>query len=138
MKQIIHLSILFIIGFSIGMSGCSLRIASPPEPVYTPPPPEPGPPPWAPAHGYRAKYRYYYYPESRIYFDIGRGLYFYFYGGGWHASVSLPAGIYIDAREYIVLEMDVDKPYVFHSDVEKRYPPGYFKRRGKGSHKERD
>ncbi len=39
-----------------------------------------GPPPWAPAHGYRAKHRYRYYPSAEIYFDLGRGIYFYYEG----------------------------------------------------------
>ena len=33
-----------------------------------------GPPPRAPAHGYRAKYTYHYYPSSCIYFDASRCL----------------------------------------------------------------
>lgn len=34
---------------------------------------EGGPPPWAPAHGYRAKHSYHYYPSAEVYFDTGRG-----------------------------------------------------------------
>lgn len=98
--------------------------------------PSPGPPPWAPAHGYRAKYRYYYYPATYVYFDVGRSLYFYYQSDQWRVSASLPIGIYITAGEYVVLEMDVDKPYQFHSDVAKRYPPGQQKKsdkeKGKG------
>jgi hypothetical protein len=33
-----------------------------------------GPPAHAPAHGYRAKHRYRYYPSCSVYFDIGRVL----------------------------------------------------------------
>ena len=78
--------------------------------------PSPGPPPWAPAHGHRAKYRYYYYPATYVYFDVGRGLYFYFAGDQWRVSASLPVEIRINVGEYVVLEMDNDKPYQFHSD----------------------
>jgi hypothetical protein len=111
------------------------------EPVYRPGPKEPGPPPWAPAHGRRAKHRYHYYPESYVYFDIGRKVYFYYSGNRWQASVSLPVGFHIDVNTYVVLEMDVDEPYRFHSDVVKRYPPGHLKKsdedngRGKGKGK---
>ena len=135
MQRIIMMSIFLIMGgFSLLMGGCALRVGDPPAPVYTPPP-ESGPPPWAPAHGYRAKHHYYYYPDSQVYFDAGRSLYFYFSGGGWQASVSLPSGIQISAGEYVSLDMDVDRPYVYHSDVEKKYPPGQLKNKGKGKGK---
>jgi hypothetical protein len=90
-----------------------------------------GPPPWAPAHGYRAKYQYYYYPSASVYFDVGRRLYFFYQNDQWRVSASLPVGIRIVAGEYVVLEMDTDKPYQFHSDVTKRYPPGQVKKLGK-------
>jgi hypothetical protein len=83
-------------------------------------------------HGYRAKHSYYYYPDSYVYFDVGRSLYFYYSGGGWQASVSLPSGLHIAAGEYVALEMDADRPYIYHSDVEKRYPPGQMKKKEKG------
>jgi hypothetical protein len=82
-----------------------------------------GPPPWAPAHGYRAKHHYYYYPGSQVYFDVGRKIYFYPFNGDWRVCATLPVGIRIDTRNYEVLDMDVDKPYVYHSDVAKKYPP---------------
>lgn len=114
--------ILFCFLFSI--FGCSSSIIIRDEPsVY-----KPGPPPWAPAHGYRAKYRYYYYPESYVYFDIERRIYFYLSGNGWHASVSLPSGININFNNYVLLEMDVSEPYRFHTEVVKRYPPGHVKK----------
>lgn len=99
------------------------------RPVYRVP--SPGPPPWAPAHGYRAKYRYYYYPSAYIYFDIERKLYFYYAGDQWKVSVSLPPEIRINLGEYMILEMDTDKPYTFHADVVKWYPPGHLKKSGK-------
>ncbi len=98
-------------------------------PVYTPtPPPESGPPPWAPAHGYRAKHHYYYYPASYVYYDVGTRMYFYHDGGQWQVSVSLPAGLHVQAEDYVALDMDRDKPYTYHSDVAKRYPPGQAKK----------
>ncbi len=139
MKRIISAAMfLVMIGFSLLQIGCTLTVGDHPAPVYAPPPPESGPPPWAPAHGYRAKHHYYYYPEPQVYFDVGRSLYFYYYGGGWQASVSLPSGIHISAGEYVSLEMDVDRPYLYHSDVEKRYPPGQLKKKGKGKGKKWD
>ncbi len=109
-------------------------------PAYLPgSPAKKGPPPWAPAHGYRAKYHYRYYPSASIYFDVGRGLYFYFNGIKWLTSPSLPAGIRIELNDFVTLEMDVDKPFKFHSEVIKRYSPGkqkkFYKRKSKGKGK---
>jgi hypothetical protein len=132
MRILLGAILLIMVGFSFLQVGCTLSIGNAPAQVYTPPPPEPGPPPWAPAHGYRAKHRYYYYPESYVYFDVGRSLYFYYSGGGWQASVALPSGIHIAAGEYVALEMDADRPYVYHADVEKKYPPGQKKKKEKG------
>ena len=140
MQRLIKAIILIVgLGFSLTIFGCPPPIITKEEePVYAPAPREPGPPPWAPTHGHRAKHRYQYYPESRVYFDVGRSLYFYHYGGGWQASVSLPPGIHISAAERISLDMDVDRPYLYHSDVEKRYPPGQLKKKGKGKGKKWD
>ena len=90
-----------------------------------------GPPPWAPAHGYRAKHQYLYYPSSYVYFDVGRGLYFYYENGYWRVSASLPGGIQIDVSDYVTLEMDTDEPYEYHAEVVKRYPPGQQKKSNK-------
>ncbi|PNR92857.1 hypothetical protein [Petrotoga sp. 9PWA.NaAc.5.4] len=82
-----------------------------------------GPPPWAPAHGYRVKYQYYYYPNSQVYYDSDRGLYFYYSNENWEFSVSLPSFINLDKDISVILEMDADKPYIYHSEIVKRYPP---------------
>jgi hypothetical protein len=83
-----------------------------------------GPPPWAPAHGHRAKYRYLYYPSPQVYLDTGRNLYFYYRGGQWEVSAQLPAAIRVQPGDNVTLEMNTDRPYRYHSDVVKRYPPG--------------
>ena len=96
-----------------------------------------GPPPWAPAHGYRAKHRYRYYPQSEVYFDEGRGVYIYYSSGRWQVGVSLPSGIRLEAGDYVTLEMDTDKPYRYHGEVRRHYPPGQLKKKGKGKGKGR-
>lgn len=98
------------------------------------------PPPWAPAHGHRAKYQYRYYPSNSIYFDTGRGLYFYYRDGSWTASVSIPVGININFSDFVAIEMDTEKPYIHHDEVQKRYPPGQTKKRdnGKGNKGKKD
>lgn len=96
-----------------------------------------GPPPWAPAHGYRAKFTYRYYPSSFVYFNIEKGVYFYLSNGVWINSYSLPPTISIVPDGYVILKMDVDKPYTFHKYVVKRHPPGLKKKKikGKGKYK---
>ena len=140
MRRVIRLTFLVIgIGSLLLMVfGCQhSRVVVGEGPVYTPAsPPEPGPPPWAPAHGYRAKHHYYYYPASYVYFDTGRRLYFYYSDNQWQVSVSLHGAIHIDVGDYVALDMDTDRPYTYHSDVVRRYPPGQAKKleggKGKG------
>ncbi len=143
--KLLKKSLFIFIGLMILITtyNCSTIIVKDEPPVYKPVPKEPGPPPWAPAHGRRAKYRYYYYPDSYVYFDIERRIYFYLSGSGWQASVSLPTGLYINVNSYVVLEMDVSEPYHFHTEVVKRYPPGHLKkiednRKKKGKGKGKD
>ena len=88
-----------------------------------------GPPDHAPAHGYRAKHRYRYYPVTQVYYNIRRGSYIYYHNGRWEVSVSLPERIKININEYVTLEMDTDRPYTYHTDVIKKYPPGQVKKR---------
>lgn len=90
-----------------------------------------GPPPWAPAHGYRAKYRYHYYPDAAVYLDVSRGVYFHVQNGRWIAAASLPKSLASSLGTYVVLEMDTERPYEFHKEVIKKYPPGQTKKQGK-------
>ena len=90
-----------------------------------------GPPPWAPAHGYRAKYAYRYYPSFYVYFDVGRRLYFYLEGDSWRVSAHLPSGIHIEVANYVNIELETDKPYEYFSEHRKKYPPGQAKKNKK-------
>jgi hypothetical protein len=96
-----------------------------------------GPPPWAPAHGYRAKHKYRYYPSLYVYFDIGREIYFYLEGDEWKVVVTLPKDIKIDGNKYVTLQMDSERPYIYHADVVRNYPPGQQKSKSKGKNKNR-
>lgn len=103
-----------------------------------------GPPDHAPAHGRRAKYRYRYYPDVSVYFDAGRGLYFYLFSGSWKFSTRLPGDLSGRLGSSVFIEMDSDKPYIEHDRHKAKYPPGQAKKghdddeRGKGKKKERD
>jgi len=117
--------------FMLGCQGTRVTVESDPAPPSSPSYTKGGPPPWAPAHGYRAKYNYRYYPASRVYHDRNRGLYFYYKDGQWGVSVSLPSSIRLDVRDYVRLEMGTDKPYEWDHEVTKRHPPGQTKKKPK-------
>ena len=131
-KHLLIIPFLFLILVFVGCANGRIIIEK--NPTSKPYPAEPhvkkGPPPWAPAHGYRAKYRYQYYPSTSVYFDVGRRLYFYYEYGQWRVSASLPARISIEIGDYVNIEMDTEKPYEFHNDVVKKYPSGK-KKKGK-------
>ena len=135
-KKYIRITMLLLL--IVMFSGCYIaapggRIVSPARPPAQPVPryEKQTPPPWAPAHGHRAKHVYRYYPSNSIYFDTGRSLYFYYRNGTWTASASLPGGLRISVNDYVTLDMDTDRPYTYHGDVRKRYPPGQMKKKDK-------
>ena len=84
-----------------------------------------GPPPWAPAHGYRAKHEYRYYPSEQVYYEESRNVYFYRSDGKWHVSADLPEIIGSVLGDSVHLEMDTERPYQHHQSVVEHYPPGW-------------
>jgi hypothetical protein len=82
-----------------------------------------GPPPHAPAHGYRAKHKYRYYPSRNVYKDTERGLYFYLKGDKWEVGASLPLPLKEGLGESVSFELETDKPYIHHGEHVKQYPP---------------
>ncbi len=107
----------------------------------SPPPPQApparhhghGPPPHAPAWGYRAKqhYKYWYYPDAYVYFDVTRKVYFYLEGDNWRIAASLPRHYRTRLYGYVEIELDSDKPYVYFDKHRREYPPGHWKKKGK-------
>ena len=85
-----------------------------------------GPPAHAPAHGYRAKHEYRYYPSSSVYYDTGRGLYFYLKGDNWEVGASLPSSLRVGLGDSVSIELDTDEPYNHHKEHVKKYPPKKF------------
>jgi hypothetical protein len=83
-----------------------------------------GPPPHAPAHGYRAKHQYRYYPNCDVYHDASRGVYFYLKGDGWAVGTSLPLDLQRNLGASVNLDLDTDKPYEHHAEHLKQYPQG--------------
>lgn len=127
MHRHVCLSLVLVLLALIAASSCSVGVSSRPHrPVVT----RPGPPAHAPAHGYRRKqmYRYWYYPSSYVYFDVGRKLYFYMEHGNWAVGANLPAGIRIDASEGVSLSLEADCPYIHFHTHKAKYPPGQLKK----------
>ena len=94
-----------------------------------------GPPAHAPAHGYRAKHQYRYYPSRSVYYDTGRRLYFYLKGDNWEVGASLPNHIRIGLGDSVSIELSTDKPYIHHAEHVKKFPPGQLKKKNKKKNK---
>ena len=120
-----------ITGGSAGIAWGDPAVESeqPGESGYDPSPGK-GPPAHAPAHGYRRKFQYDYYPAREVYRDVERGLYFYYEDGKWTTSVTLPRSIEVQLGDSVRIEMDTDKPYEQHEEQQQKYPPGQAKKKG--------
>lgn len=129
MKTIIKMCSLFLILLLFGVSviSCAMPLGTPAKEKA--PPPEvikKSPPlPWEPAKGQKAKFTYRYFPASSVYFNIERGIFFYRSSDKWIDSYSLPSTVPINQDQYVILRMMTGKPYTFHKDVVKRYPPDW-------------
>lgn len=93
-----------------------------------------GPPAHAPAHGYRKKFGYKYYPSKKVYYCSQRRIYFWMEGNGWRLGTSLPAGLTVDASESISLDIDEETPYRHYESNYKSSHPGKGKGKDKSSH----
>lgn len=80
------------------------------RPVLVAVPPRPPAPAPVPAY-HHVQHRYHYYPQEQVYFDPGRRVYFYLDGPNWRVAASLPRWIQLSYSDYVVIEMDHDKPY---------------------------
>lgn len=88
-----------------------------------------GPPPHAPAHGYRAKHQYRYYPCCSTYYDAGRGVWFYIKTGDWTIGASIPTDLKVQLGHYVNISMDTDQPYEFNDEHRKEYPAEKYKKK---------
>jgi hypothetical protein len=88
-----------------------------------------GPPPHAPAHGYRAKHQYRYYPGCSVYYDTGRKIWFYIKAGDWTFGASLPTDLKAQLGESVSIGMDEEKPYIRNSEHAVQYPAEKYKKK---------
>jgi len=96
------------------IQGCVIVPAAPPQ--------RHGPPDHAPAYGYRTTYRYSYYPDVGVYFDLDRKIYFYL-DRGWRSAVVLPRALRVRLGSPVSMELDLDKPYHRYDEHRSTYPP---------------
>lgn len=81
-----------------------------------------GPPPWAPAHGWRAKHHYVYYPDAEVYYAPASNRWFWLDGNGWQAGINLPRALRHFVRTGgIDIDLDVDRPYLRNRYVVRHY-----------------
>jgi hypothetical protein len=73
-----------------------------------------------------------YYPSRSVYYDTGRGLYFYLKGDNWEVGASLPGSLRVGLGDSVSIELDTAKPYIHHADHVKKYPSKQFKKKKKG------
>jgi hypothetical protein len=77
-----------------------------------------GPPPWAPAHGYRAKTRYVYFPDQNMYYDLNARNYIYLSGSRWQVRATLPKlflGINLGQSSQVELDFVGNRPYRYNA-----------------------
>lgn len=83
-----------------------------------------GPPPWAPAHGFRKKTTYVYFPTHNFYFDVSRNVYFVWSNSKWTTVKVLPPHLRkVNIKVIKKVELDVisKHPYYHNSTHRKTY-----------------
>jgi hypothetical protein len=86
------------------------------------------PPPWAPAHGKRAKVRYYYIPELEVYYDLVGARFAYWGGSGWMFAANLPSrysSYNLHRGNIVVMDYTGANPWHNHKTYKVKYPKGY-------------
>lgn len=68
------------------------------------------------SHSYYDPFDYFYYPSSRVYFNIASGNYYYPDGRYWRHVRKLPPRYHLDRRDRIRVRVKSDRPYIKHHD----------------------
>ena len=77
-----------------------------------------GPPPWAPAHGYKAKTRYVYFPDHNMYYDLQARNYIYLNGRNWEIRAKIPTpfiSINLGRSAQVELDFVGERPYRYNT-----------------------
>ena len=95
-----------------------------------------GPPAHAPAHGYRRKFGYTYYPSKKVYYSKEKETWFWLEKGDWKFGAKLPSSISLKGAASRQIELDADTPYSHYSKSKgKKKGKGKGKKKGKGKDK---
>ena len=97
-----------------------------------------GPPSWAPAHGYRAKTTYVYFPDQNFYFDVQNSAYIYVSGDNWLVSAILPSffsGVNLSIAAQVELDISTSTPQQYNSDHKIKYKDKSKNKSSKGKSK---
>jgi hypothetical protein len=68
------------------------------------------------------RYRYVYYPESRVYYRSDSRTYFWRDGADWRSARTLPPRIGLRVEGRVTVELDSPEPAKHHEEVEKQHP----------------
>ena len=69
-------------------------------------------------------YDYYYYPTTRVYFNISTGDYFYPDRDRWARGRSLPPRYRVNDNDRVTIRIkSKDQPYIYHNEHRARYVP---------------
>jgi len=82
-----------------------------------------GPPPHAPAHGYRAKCPYRYYPRIQVYFSPKADIWFWIEDGEWVFGGRLPSRFRIRDRHHVRVTLPTPYPFQKHDRIRRKYGP---------------
>lgn len=82
------------------------------------------PPSHAPAYGRDHHYSYLFYPSLDVYYDSGRGMYFYLSDNIWISKTHLPSHLKVKLGHHVTIDMDHENPYTQHNSHKKKYAPG--------------
>ncbi len=80
-----------------------------------------GPPAHAPAHGWRSKNRYYFYPSCQVYYSPQRNCYIWRGPRGWVVTPKPPEKVLLMADEAVTVELDGDASEVNRSEISVRH-----------------
>jgi len=63
--------------------------------------------------------------------NVSTGSYFYLSGGTWQVVMTLPSTVVLDTSNYVSLELETDRPYLYYDEHKVRYQ-GYGRSPGHG------
>lgn len=98
----------FVVGALLGLTACDdVRVRS-----------------VAVGSSYYQPYDYYYYPNTRIYFNISTGYYYYPDRDRWVRIKRLPPRYRLNHNDRVTIRIkSKDQPYLYHKEHRARYAP---------------